>query len=86
MPRAATLLLLLLCAILASAANPKLKIGGVLATCGASAGISIKMAESLQWWASFMNNKGGLVLNGTQYDLEVITYVPKNAHQSSLSR
>lgn len=73
MPRAATpLALLVLCLAAVWAANPTLKIGGVLAQCGASSALSIKMAESLQWWAKYINAKGGITVNGTQYDVQVI--------------
>lgn len=70
----AQVLLLLVCALL-SAANPTIKIGGTLATCGTSSEISIKMSSTLAWWASYVNSHGGIVINGTKHDVQIVTYV-----------
>lgn len=66
-------LLLLVVAALISAANPKVKIGGALSTCGDSSDITIKIASALQWWASYINSHGGIIINDTQHDVEIIT-------------
>lgn len=67
-------LLLLVVAALISAANPKVKIGGALSSCGDSADITIKISSALQWWSSYINNHGGIIINDTQHDVEIITY------------
>lgn len=61
----AQVLLLLAVFALLSAANPTIKIGGTLATCGSGSDISIKMSSSLAWWASYVTSHGGITLNGT---------------------
>lgn len=79
--RAVALLLLVLLLLHSSALaqNPVIKIGGSLAKCATglfaiSLDLMTKQRESLVWWEGYINSHGGITVNGTAYDVEMIMY------------
>lgn len=68
---------------LTSAANPTVKVGVTLAKCGLAAQIAQPAEESLRWWANYTNTHGGIVINGTVHDVELVMCVSRNAKCAS---
>lgn len=68
-------LLCLVCLLaLARAANPTVKVGVSLAKCGSAAETAQPAEQSLRWWANYTNNRGGIIINGTAHDVELVMY------------
>lgn len=60
---------------LASAANPTVKIGLTLSKCGLTAQAAEPTEQSLRWWVNYTNTQGGIVINGTAHDIELVMYI-----------
>lgn len=58
----------------AFAANPSIKVGLTLAKCGLGAQSGEPVGEALWWWANYTNSHGGVNVNGTVHDIELIMY------------
>ncbi len=73
------LLALLLAAAYAVGAQPPIiKIGRTSPRCGPSAlgTYAVNIEAALEFWVNFTNNAGGLVVNGTQHTVQIITCDP----------
>lgn len=57
---------------LASAANPAVKVGVSLAKCGAAAETAQLVEKSLRWWENYTNTHGGVNINGTVHDVQLV--------------
>lgn len=68
--------LLLFFAGLASSQRPKIKVGATIARCGPQAELSISQENSWRWLANYTSSRGGVDVNGTAHDVELILYVP----------
>lgn len=49
-----------------------LRIGGTLSKCGPNAALANQVEDSLRWWAGFINNRGGIVINETAFDVQIV--------------
>lgn len=74
-PCAVLLLLAALCAVCVRAQTPAFRIGGTLTACGEGSDQSTAMRDALQFYANYTNANGGVTINGTRHNLEIIMYV-----------
>ena len=74
----ALLLVLLALAYIAVAQPPVFRIGGTLSQCGPGSDISLGMKTALEFYVNYTNSYGGVNINGTIHQLELIMCVSMN--------
>lgn len=65
----------LCCVVGLASAQPTFKIGGTLAQCGPALDYPTTMRTALQFYANYTNSQGGIIVNGTAYQIELILCV-----------
>ena len=72
--RAQLLLLLAFTAFASAQTRPLLKIGTTMAHCGTvtERPLSISIEKALFWFANYTNEHGGVLINGTVHDIQLI--------------
>lgn len=56
-----------------------LRIGGTLSKCGTNAALASQVEDSLRWWASFINDHGGVIINETAFDVQFVMCVSRHS-------
>ena len=78
MQRCVPLLLLAFAFLVAGQSRPLLKIGVTMAHCGSQSDppISVNIEKALIWFVNYTNQHGGVLINSTAYDIQLISYAP----------
>lgn len=84
-PAMAAPLVLLAVLTLACAQTPVFRIGGTQTSCGNGADQSAAMRSALLFYANYTNNNGGVMINGTRHDLDIIMYASTLASSDDLT-
>lgn len=79
-PLSFLVLLILSTSIVLCTAQPVLKIGWVRPLCGEALAYYFDQEEALLFWANYTNENGGVNVNGTAHQVQMVLYVADENH------